>query len=239
MKKLKITNNEPPTYNNINTNTYVDEVIIFIEQKLSLFPEYIRNSACLQGLSKTIEGEDLITENLCSFFTSHEKTYTYQYEKQDNYDFQFLNQSKGKGHRTNDAGVILANTNGSLGKILVIEAKRLPTPGSNREKEYVEGNLGGIERFKKEVHSQEIPTNKALIIAYIQKENATHWHNKVNEWIEEQITASSNPQLSWFIEDQLIKNNSFSQNKITKYNSTHSRIKLDKIQLEHYWIDLC
>lgn len=238
MKKVKITSKKP-SYNNIITNTYVDEVIIFIEQKLSLFPEYIRNSACLQGLSKTIEGEDLLTENLCSFFTSHEKKYTYQFEKQDNYDFQFLNQSKGKGHRTNDAGVILANTNGSLGKILVIEAKRLPTPGSSRKKEYVEGNLGGIERFKKEVHSQELPTNKALIIGYIQKENASVWLNKVNEWIDEQINKSSNAQLLWFIEDKLIQNQSFSQNKITKYNSAHSRINLDKIDLTHYWIDFC
>ena len=90
-----------------------------------------------------------------------------------------------------------------------------------------------------EVDSQEIPINTELIIAYIQKENASHWHNKVNEWIEEQITASSNPQLSWFIEDQLIQNQSFSQNKITKYNSLHSRINLDKISLTHYWIDLC
>jgi hypothetical protein len=71
------------------------------------------------------------------FFTTHKTNYTYQFDKQDNYDFQFINQSKGKGHRTNDAGVILANTKGNLGKILVIEAKRLPTPGSNREKEYV------------------------------------------------------------------------------------------------------
>ena len=77
------------------------------------------------------------------------------------------------------------------------------------------------------------------MIAYIQNENAIYWHKKVNEWIDDQIETSSNSKLSWFIEDKLIQNMSFSYTKITKYNSTHSRITLDKIKLTHYWIDLC
>src|SRR5947199_34120 len=40
------------------------------------------------------------------------------------------------------------------------EAKRLPTPGTGREKEYVTGNgikqSGGIERFKKGLHGSKI-----------------------------------------------------------------------------------
>lgn len=231
-------NHNKPFFNNINTNTYVNEVILFIENKLSSFPQYLQNSIILQNLPKTIEGENLITENLCSFFSIHEKKYTYQFDKQDNYDFQFINQLSGKGHRSYDTGIILANTKGSLGKILVIEAKRLPTPGSNREKEYVEGNLGGIERFKKEVHSQEIQTSQALIIGYIQNSDSIYWFDKINEWITEQITKSSNPQIFWLEEDCLIQEISFSKPKITKYNSIHSRINLGKINLVHYWIDL-
>jgi hypothetical protein len=228
-----------PLFNTIDKNTYVNEVILFIENKISNFPPFLKNSSVLQNLSKTIEGEDLITENLCDFFTVHEKNYVYQFEKQDNYFFQFRNQSKGERHRSNDCGVILANTKGSLGKILVIEAKRLPTPGTSREKEYIEGNLGGIERFKKEVHSQEIPCNLAIMIGYIQGENSNHWHKKVNEWITEQVQKSSNPDISWLDEDKLILDKNFTSNKtITKYNSLHSRIKLEKIKLNHYWIDL-
>ena len=121
----------------------------------------------------------------------------------------------------------------------MIEAKRLPTPGNIREKEYVEGNLGGIERFKKEVHSQEISNNLAIMIGYIQGENSNHWYKKVNEWINEQIQKSSNPDISWLDEDQLIIDPEFTcSNEIVKYNSLHSRIKLDKIKLNHYWIDL-
>jgi hypothetical protein len=129
--------------------------------------------------------------------------------------------------------------------ICFIEAKRLPTPvyKGSQETEYVcyknSAKKGGIERFKTEDHGGKEKFPFSIIVAYIQKENAAHWQNKVNEWIEEQITAPSNPKLSWFIEDQLIQSQSFSQNKITKYNSTHSRINLDKINLTHYWIDLC
>lgn len=228
-----------PFFSNIDTNTYVNEVILFIETKLSNFPNFLKNSSVLQNLSETIQGEDLITENLCDFFTAHEKNYIYRFEKQENYFFQFRNQSKGKGHRSNDCGIILANTMGSLGKILVLEAKRLPTPGTKREKEYVEGNLGGIERFKKEVHSQEIPCNLAIMIGYIQGENSNHWYKKVNEWINEQILKSSNPDISWLDEDQLMIDTDFVSNKeITKYNSLHSRIELEKIKLNHYWIVL-
>ncbi len=234
----KPTINSNPSYNNINTNTYVDEVIIFIEQKLNLYPNYLKNSSVLQELPITIEGEDLITENLCVFFTAHKINYTYQFDKQDNYDFQFINQSRGKGHRSNDAGIILANTMGSLGKILVIEAKRLPTPGTYRKKEYVEGNLGGIERFKKEVHAQEIKNNQALMIGYIQSLDSKYWFLKVNEWIDEQIQKSSNSDISWNTEDNLKFDSHFSNKAIAKYNSLHSRISLPKIKLIHYWIDL-
>ncbi len=230
--------NNVPIFDNIDINTYINEVISFIETKLCLFPEFLKSSSILQQLSDTISGEDKITENLCSFFTRQEKEYTYQIEKQDNYDFQFINQAKGKGHRSYDTGVILANTKNCSEKILTMEAKRLPTPGSGREREYVLGNLGGIERFKKEVHAQEIKSNLAIMIGYVQKENSDHWCEKINEWITEQIMISSNPNISWFAEDLLIEDENFNQEKICKYNSGHSRIRLEKIKIHHYWIDL-
>lgn len=236
----KVSNqNSIPSHDKIDKNTYIQEVILFIEQKLQLFPLFLKNSTILQHLPNTIEGENAITENLCSYLTIQEKNYDYHFSKQDNYEFVFINQSSAKGHRSYDTGIILANTKGSLGKILTIEAKRLPTPGKNRKKEYVEGNLGGIERFKKEVHSQEIEFNLALMVGYIQKENSNHWHNKVNEWIKEQIIESSNKDISWQDNDLLIVDKKISfESKISKYISTHSRKILPKIKLTHYWIDL-
>lgn len=231
--------NSIPSHGKIDKNTYVQEVVLFIEQKLQLFPVFLKTSTVLQNLPNTIEGENAITENLCSFLTIHEKNYDYHFSKQDNYEFQFINQSAAKGHRSYDTSIILANIKGSLGKILTIEAKRLPTPGTYREKEYVAGNLGGIERFKKEVHAQEISCNLALMVGYIQKENGNHWQNKVNEWINEQIKESSNKNIAWQENDLLTFDKKFSfESKITKYTSTHSRITLPNIKLFHYWIDL-
>jgi hypothetical protein len=128
--------------------------------------------------------------------------------------------------------------------ICFIEAKRLPTPNYNgsEETEYVcyknSTKKGGIERFKTEDHGGKENFPFSIMIAYIQKENATLWHRNVNEWIDKEIAESSNSKLSWFSEDKLIQNQCFSQDKITKYNSTHSRITLNKIYLTHYWIDL-
>lgn len=229
-------NNNKPFFNNIDTSTYVKEVISFIENKIISYPEFFKQSSDLQNLPKTKTGEDLITQNLCSFFSFFEKDYAYSFTKQENYQFQFINQSKGEGNRTYDIGIILVNPYGSTSNILAIEAKRLPTPGSGRVKEYILGNYGGIERFKKEVHSQEIPTSTALMIGYIQKNDSKHWLNKVNEWIGEQIVKSTNPDIFWYQEDKLVLETT--KNCITKLKSIHTRKVQTKLKISHYWIDL-
>lgn len=143
------------------------------------------------------------------------------------------------GHRSYDIRVALIKTGfGSQGKFFVIEAKRLPTPGSRREKEYVIGNLGGIERFKKEVHGQELRDNISAMIGYIQTNTANHWHNEVNSWIEEQIEICFNSEITWNSQDKLIKGAHFQKDLVNKFISYHQRINLADITLLHYWIDL-
>jgi hypothetical protein len=128
--------------------------------------------------------------------------------------------------------------------ICFIEAKRLPTPVyfGSQETEYVcyKGSTkkGGIERFKTEDHGGKEKFPFSIMIGYIQEENPNHWYNKINDWINEQLTISSNSQISWLEEDRLVQDVSFLKPKITKYNSTHSRINLEKINLTHYWFDL-
>jgi hypothetical protein len=180
----------------------------------------------------TLENEDDVTIILRRFLSDLDSPF----------DFEFLTKSPEKMGGT-DIGVLRKFSKPRHIPFCIMEAKRLPTPPKDKKRQETEyvcykdvKKQGGIERFKTTVHGNKLPFS--IMIAYIQKENAAHWHNKVNEWIEEQITKSSNPLLSWSIEDQLIQNQSFSQNKITKYNSTHSRINLDKINLTHYWIDL-
>ncbi len=159
-----------------------------------------------------------------------------------NFDFEFQTKTPEKMGGT-DIGILRKYSKPRHIPFCIIEAKRLPTPLKDKkrqEAEYVcyknSTKQGGIERFKSTKHGENLPFS--IIFGYIQQENANHWHTKVNEWINEQITESSNKNISWYNEDILTKDFNFSNEKITKYNSTHSRITLPKIKLTHYWIDL-
>ena len=160
--------------------------------------------------------------------------------KREVFTLHFKNQPKELlGGRKNDGVVAILQLkpfHREVGRILCLEAKRLPTPGTGRKKEYVEGNLGGIERFKMGIHSRELPT--AIMLGYIQKENAKHWHEQVNAWIGEQITASSNPGLTWAGQDKLT--HAHTLGTVEKYYSRHARINStsDTIEIYHYWLPL-
>lgn len=71
--------------------------------------------------------------------------------------------------------------------ITVIEAKRLPAPVNQREKEYVTGKgndkkaPGGIQRFKLLLHGAD--HNQAGMVGYVQEETHEQHHAKINEWI--------------------------------------------------------
>ncbi len=228
-----------PVFPPINFGGFIHLLITFFENSLPFFPEYFRNAHVLQNLPDTIEGENRITVILCQFLTSHEKNLDYTTTKQGFYNFQFVNQVPANGHRSSDIGVFLANIIVPSNVLFVIEAKRLPTlPIKTRQKEYVIGDGGGIERFKKQVHGQELRNNISSIIGYIQNHNSEYWQTQINSLIDEQIEQSSNPKISWSSKDILIKDMVFQKEFVTKFNSIHQRINLSDIHLIHYWIDL-
>ncbi len=175
-----------------------------------------------------LESEPDISNSLDSFFN---------FELPESpFEFHFKNEYKvtEKNEKT-DIGVISKKYNKHL-VICFIEAKRLPTDviGGIREKEYV---LNGIERFKTTKHGNKLPFS--IMVGFIQQENENHWHNKVNEWISEQIQKSSNENISWIEEDMLSKDLNFNTKElITKYTSEHLKSNSEKIKLIHYWIDL-
>jgi hypothetical protein len=233
----KIISNNEPNFDNIDKNRYLKELILFIEEKLVDFPLFLKKSSILQNLPNSIEGEDRITENLSEFLNIHHLEHEYSFIKQDNFVFQFKNQPKLMGHRKGDLGVVLASTTkGSLGNVFIFEAKRLPTPGTGREKEYVLGDNGGIERFKTNAHAKNLQYSG--MIGYIQKHTSTYWKKEVNSWIDDEISASSNTLISWDKLDKLTEVTNFIKPKISKYKSEHSRISNSNIKLVHYWIDL-
>ena len=85
---------------------------------------------------------------------------------------------------------------------MVIEAKRLPAPTSDREREYVTGKdkssgraTGGIQRFKLGLHGagNEI----AAIVEYVQKHSVQTWFGQINQWISDLATSNGKDGCVW------------------------------------------
>lgn len=110
-----------------------------------------------------------------------------------------------------------------------LEAKILPTGA----RDYVKGNYGGIERFKKNHHGKNL--TQSAMVGYVQKENCSHWHNKINEWIKELIQTNTEVDIIWNEEDLLKHLSDF--DKVKKYVSSNKR-ESDLIMLYHYLMDL-
>lgn len=128
--------------------------------------------------------------------------------------------------------------------LIKFEAKRLNSKlPKHREKEYVCGeysggkctkNSGGIERFKNGRHGRDVVN--ACIIGYIQTDSPTHWFQKINNWIQEQIQGAYNGQLNWQTKDLVVLNKQDSN--LASYSSISERIYGDEINLKHLWIDI-
>ena len=87
--------------------------------------------------------------------------------------------------------------------ILVLEGKRLPTPGSGREREYVASAagatpMGGVQRFRLGFHGATVSI--AGMVGYVQQETCPQWFVEVNRWIDELASAAES---DWSIDDQL------------------------------------
>ena len=124
--------------------------------------------------------------------------------------------------------------------ILLIEGKRLPTPGSGREREYVSSKVGsppygGIQRFKLALHgaTQTI----AGMIGYVQEEKCAHWFTEVNRWIDE-IASSGDAQ--WSENDRLDQFRLAADARVSRCESEHSRTSggSSTIRLAHLWVEM-
>lgn len=115
--------------------------------------------------------------------------------------------------------------------VFIMEAKRLPTPGNNRIREYVTGQTlagnpnGGIERFKMERHGKGLLN--CGILAYIEDDSFETWLQRINDWICELSAPWSQEEK---LELVLIVD------KLAYLNSVAIR-EADKLKLHHFWID--
>jgi hypothetical protein len=118
--------------------------------------------------------------------------------------------------------------------LLPIECKRLPTPSDGRRdpREYVTTGArpgGGIQRFKLGFHGAAHAV--AVIIAYIQADNAEVWVRRINEWIAELARVDA----SWVGETLTVD---ATNGDVHRARSRHSRAASGRaaIELQHLWI---
>ena len=126
-----------------------------------------------------------------------------------------------------------------LDTLLPIECKRLPTPkGKKRdEREYVinrNSSTGGIHRFKAGYHGSG--HDLGAMIAYIQKDEATIWHRRVDGWVHELMRLGV---AGWTEQDSIHVATKKNLHGMSSYRSTHVRgNNLNPIELRHLWIEM-
>lgn len=124
---------------------------------------------------------------------------------------------------------------------LVMEAKRLPAPSNDREREYVTGGdkrTGGIQRFKLGLHGASL--SAAAMIGYVQAGDSSEWHETINTWISELVGRSGAGDCSWSEGDQLGNLTRNRKTFVSQCESTHQRVDAgtDRIRLHHLWVEM-
>ncbi|MDP3916182.1 MAG: hypothetical protein Q8R96_20835 [Bacteroidota bacterium] len=185
----------------------IKRVLLFLKNVL---PEFERD---FQAVKQTILLEDAISKQLSLFFQLKAKS--------ENLLFDF-NPRIGV-----DFGIHVSPLQLGADPIFVIEAKRL----SKQHYDYVKGETGGIERFKREFFGFGKHLSKSAMIGYIQEQKKEHWLPKVNSWIDEAIKNDTDS--IWTEEDKLV-----AENNISDYISTHLRVSGTTITLYHFWLSL-
>mgnify|MGYP003639893008 CR=1 FL=1 len=218
----------------IEVDSSVKAVIEFIEIHFPRFSEKIKGD--------TTASEKAITDKLCKYFNRQAGSYPFQFHHENVEDH-----TSGKSPQT-DMGTLSREEQitvddrvyGEWDSYFSIEAKRLPTLGHNREKEYIIGYdkpNGGMERFKKGIHGKNL--KYAAIIAYVQKENFDYWFLQINEWINDLVKISHG---DWTDEDKLRKSGTHSTVKLARFESDNIRLPItpepQKTRLFHFWISV-
>lgn len=117
-------------------------------------------------------------------------------------------------------------------RFLVLEAKRLPTP--DREREYLAGDRGGVERFKLGHHAKELTA--VGVIGYIQRHSFNYWRQTINTWVDELIEVSTaNPH--WDEDDKLQME--AESPRLAQLRSKNLRASDNqRLTMRHLWVQL-
>jgi len=199
---------------NWTDNESINRVISLIEENLELF----KQKYCIP------KNETDLNQNFALCMNSRAKDELFGFSN------EYKDIIKATPHKV-DFGIV---PDGETDAFFVIEAKRLNNGlGKPREKEYLVGKIGGIERFKNQKHGGDL--TYVGMIGYVQTDNFDTWFTKINSWIEEEIVAPTSDDLIWEKQDKLKFN---TKSKLFNTYLSQHQCKIKDISMYHIWIDL-
>lgn len=217
----------PPRQTDLSVKSEHEAILIieFIEDNISDFIPYYQSI-------KDSDKENRISDFLVYYFNCclREKPY---------YGFPAFNFGKNptQAHsaQETDIGVVVLTKNAKPITIIEFEAKRFSETSNN--KEYVCGERGGIERFKRGEHASHLST--CGMFAYVQSRTLDDWIKKVNKWIDKQACKNIDPEIDWSNPNEKINIfcNLSSEVKIQK-SINKRKMPLDSMVIYHYFINL-
>lgn len=226
MHRDKLLSYNPPQSNDLSVKSNHEVILIldFIDQNISGFCPYYLDI-------KDSDRENRISDSLVQHFQC-----CIQEDLSEGYfPFRFSkNPTQPDSTKETDIGVFVLTRNPNLITIIEFEAKRFSKTSNN--KEYVCGERGGIERFKKGEHASHLSI--CGMFGYVQSRTSEEWIEKVNTWIVKLSKKNTDPDVDWTSPDEkLSKVKSFLN--VEKLISVNSRKKSkDSISIYHYFINL-
>jgi hypothetical protein len=223
MLKDSLPSNQSPSINDLEVkpNLEVDKILEFIDNNISSFCPYY------------LSIKDSDRENRISDFLVHhlQLCKIEQFDGFCPYDFR-KNPTQQYSDKETDIGVFIMSRGPKPIPIIEFEAKRLSETSNN--KEYVSGDRGGIERFKRGYHSSHLTV--CGMFGYVQSRSTQEWIIKINDWIEALSKNNNDQSIDWqFPQDQLVKAYSFPN--VEKFSSHNFRKQSnDVITIWHYLI---
>ena len=213
----------------------IDVIAAYLDKQLPDFPRFFKDR---HSATHATDSEATISQVLCVFLNTFRRPYEVLL-------FDFETEWKTSRNAVDFAVIDVKSfkeSNERPKPFFAIEAKRLPPPqkdskGRSREREYVQGGSGGIQRYKKGLHGAGL--SQSAIIGYIQKNDCSYWHAKINGWIGELVLNNTDINIYWDSNDLLKEMNIFGE--VRKYNSQNTRVTnsgKDTIELHHYLVEL-
>jgi len=216
----------------IDRNTGPRQTLRFIETHLAAWrddPERVE-----------VEPERELNSQLCKFLNTQARRSDFSMVQFHHEEYQGRRHAIDLSAGLSEGGVIEGRQFTKYDPILVVECKRLPTPGSRRRKEYVSSESGekpggGIQRFKLGLHGRE--HRIAGMVGYVQKKTCGQWLHEVNRWIDE---LSSSPDPIWSAGDRLNLRSHDPDSRVMRFESEHVREGgvSQTVWLIHLWIEM-